>query len=178
MPTRRRLYVHIGLQKTGTTYLQAVMLGNRDRLASQGLALVPPTKKEAYQLMLAVRERYQPGRDPDEVADALTSFESRLARSSAPRMLLSQESLSAARPAQVRRFLARHRYALPAYLELERMPPAIGAPALPTTVVLDHTGRVVHRHRGAADGSTPRVRAALRALARTADSAAAAEDRR
>lgn len=106
MPSRRRLYVHIGLQKTGTTYLQAAMLGNRDRIASQGLALVPPTKKEAYQLMLAVRERYQPGRDPDEVADALSVFESRVARSSAPRMLLSQESLSAARPAQVRRFLA------------------------------------------------------------------------
>jgi hypothetical protein len=106
MPTSRRLYVHIGLQKTGTTYLQAVMLGNRDQLASQGLALVPPTKKEAYQLMLAVRERYQPGRDPDSVADALSRFESRLARTSAPRMLLSQESLSAARPAQVQRFLA------------------------------------------------------------------------
>ena len=106
MPTSRRLYVHIGLQKTGTTYLQAVMLGNRHLLASQGLALVPPTKKEAFQLMLAVRDRYQPGRDPATVADALSRFESRLARTSAPRMLLSQESLSAARPAQVKRFLA------------------------------------------------------------------------
>jgi hypothetical protein len=106
MPTRRRLYVHIGLQKTGTTYLQAVMFGNRGQLASQGLTLVPPTKKEAFQLMLVVRDRYQPGHDPAAVADALTRFESRLARSSAPRMLLSQESLSAARPAQVRRFLA------------------------------------------------------------------------
>jgi hypothetical protein len=106
MPTSRRLYVHIGLQKTGTTYLQAVMLGNRDRLASQGLALVPPTKKEAFQLMLLVRDRYQPGRDPAVVAEALSRFESRLARTRAPRMLLSQESLSAAKPAQVKRFLA------------------------------------------------------------------------
>ncbi len=106
MSTSRRLYVHIGLQKTGTTYLQGVMLGNRDRLASQGLALVPPTKKEAYQLMLAVRDRYQPGHDPASVVDALTRFESLLARSTAPRMLLSQESLSAARPPQVKRFLA------------------------------------------------------------------------
>jgi len=106
MPESRRLYVHIGLQKTGTTYLQAVMLANRDRLASQGMALVPPTKKEAFQLMLAVRDRYQPGHDPASVADALTRFESRLARSTAPRMLLSQESLSAARPPQVKRFLA------------------------------------------------------------------------
>ena len=56
--------------------------------------------------MLAVRDRYQPGRDADSVADALSRFESRVARTSAPRMLLSQESLSAARPAQVQRFLA------------------------------------------------------------------------
>ena len=69
----------------------------------------------------------------------------------------------------VRRFLARHGYALPVYLEAERMPAGIGAPALPTTVVLDHTGRVVHRHRGAADWSTPQVRALLRALAWAAD---------
>ena len=106
MPASRRLYVHIGLQKTGTTYLQAVMLGNRDQLASQGLVLVPPTKKEAFQLMLLVRDRYQPGRDPAVVADALARFESRLGRTTAPRMLLSQESLSAAKPAQVQRFLA------------------------------------------------------------------------
>lgn len=106
MPPSRRLYVHIGLQKTGTTYLQAVMLGNRDRLASQGLALVPPTKKEAFQLMLQVRDRYQPGRDPVAVAEALDRFESRLERTTASRMLLSQESLSAAKPAQVKRFLA------------------------------------------------------------------------
>jgi hypothetical protein len=106
MPTSRRLYVHIGLQKTGTTYLQAVMLANRDRLASQGLALVPPTKKEAFQLMLLVRERYQPEHDPASVAGALDRFESQLAGTTAPRMLLSQESLSAAKPAQVKRFLA------------------------------------------------------------------------
>jgi hypothetical protein len=105
MPTSRRLYVHIGLQKTGTTYLQAVVFGNHDRLASQGLALVPPTKKETYELMLAVRERYNPDRDSPSVADSLTRLESRLARTTAPRMLLSQESLSAAQPDQVQRFL-------------------------------------------------------------------------
>ena len=105
MPPSRRFYVHIGLQKTGTSYLQGVMLANRDRLAAQGLALVPPTKKESFELMLAVRDRYQPGRDPDSVADALERFERMLGRTSAPRLLLSQESLSAATPAQVQRFL-------------------------------------------------------------------------
>ena len=76
--------------------------------------------------------------------------------------------VSPERVGPVRRFLDRHRYTLPVYLEAERMPGAIGAPALPTTVVLDHTGRVVHRHRGAADWSTPQVRRTLRDLARAA----------
>ena len=41
MPTSRRLYVHIGLPKTGTSFLQAALLHNREVLAEQGLDLVP-----------------------------------------------------------------------------------------------------------------------------------------
>lgn len=70
------------------------------------------------------------------------------------------------RAGPVRRFLTRHRYALPVYLEAERMPAALGAAALPTTVVLDRHGRVVLHHRGAADWNTAEVRAMLRGLAR------------
>lgn len=39
-PARRRVFLHIGLPKTGTTYLQQVVWANRDRLRSAGL-LVP-----------------------------------------------------------------------------------------------------------------------------------------
>lgn len=105
MPARR-LYVHIGLQKTGTSYLQAQMLGNGAELAAQGLDLVPPTKREAFELMLMVRDRYHRGRDPDTVADALPRFAAQLDRAPGSRALLSQESLAGARPAQVKRFLA------------------------------------------------------------------------
>lgn len=105
MPAPRRLYVHVGLQKTGTSYLQAVMIGNAEVLAGQGLDLVPPTKAEAFQLMLQVRERYNPDRDPATAVRALERFSAHLAEAPGDRALLSQESLAAARPAQVRRLL-------------------------------------------------------------------------
>src|SRR5690349_10987570 len=104
MPARR-LYVHIGLQKTGTTFLQAVMLGNAEELAAQGLDLVPPTKREAFELMLLVRDRYQPGRDHGTAEQAFDRFSRQLDRAQGSRALLSQESLAASRPKQVRRFL-------------------------------------------------------------------------
>ncbi|WP_181407442.1 hypothetical protein [Nocardioides sambongensis] len=98
--------MHVGLQKTGTSYLQAAMLASRDALREQGLDLVPATKREAFELMLLVRERYHAGRDPDSVPEALDRFTAALRAASGPAALLSQESLAAARPRQVERFLA------------------------------------------------------------------------
>ena len=106
MPETRRLFVHVGLQKTGTSYLQGVMLANRQALARQGLDLVPPTKQESFHLMLMVRDRYSPGRDPERVTGALDRFTTQLADAPGSRALLSQESLAAARPRQVERLLA------------------------------------------------------------------------
>ena len=105
MPTRRRLYVHIGLQKTGTSYLQGAMLRNRAVLADQGLDLVPPTKRETFELMLVVRERYRPALDPASVPESLEKFSAALRRAPGPRALVSQESLAVAGPHQIRRLL-------------------------------------------------------------------------
>jgi hypothetical protein len=105
MPEPRRVYLHLGLQKTGTSYLQGVLLGNAAALAAQGLDLVPPSRRESFELMLQVRERYNPERDAPSAADALQRFESRLRAAPGTRALLSQESLAAARPRQVRRLL-------------------------------------------------------------------------
>jgi len=105
MPTRRRLYVHIGMQKTGTSYLQGAMLRNRAVLADQGLDLVPPTKRETFELMLLVRDRYKPALDPASVPESLEKFSAALRRAPGPRALISQESLAAAGPHQIRRLL-------------------------------------------------------------------------
>ncbi len=106
MPQNRRLYLHVGLQKTGTSYLQGVLRAHQDELARQGLDLVPAGTGESFELMLQVRERYNPERDPSSVATALERFEQALADAPGPRALLSQESLAAASPRQAARLVA------------------------------------------------------------------------
>lgn len=66
---------------------------------------------------------------------------------------------------EVRRFLERHRLAVPVYLEAEPAPASYDVLALPTTLVVDRSGRLVLHHRGAADWNQPEVRSWLRRLA-------------
>jgi hypothetical protein len=105
MPTSRPLYVHIGLPKTGTSFLQATLLHNRAALTEQGLDLVPPTKRGAFELMLLVRDRYDPALDSASVQDSLDRFPALLEQARGSRALISQESLAAATPPQIQRFL-------------------------------------------------------------------------
>jgi hypothetical protein len=105
MPSRR-LYLHIGLQKTGTSYLQNVMWLNQDRLRELGLDLVPPSKRATFNLMLDVRQRYNPEFDPPAVATALAKLPGQLASASRPAALVTEESLAPARDAQIQRLLA------------------------------------------------------------------------
>ena len=44
----RPLYLHIGLQKTGTSYLQGLFLGNVDALRGAGLDVYPTQRRAAY----------------------------------------------------------------------------------------------------------------------------------
>lgn len=67
---------------------------------------------------------------------------------------------------RVRSFLRRHGYRIPAAVEDQRMPESFRLRALPTTYVLDRSGRIVLAHRGAADWDTDELRRLLRALAR------------
>jgi len=101
-----RVFLHIGLQKTGTSYLQGVMRRNQELLAAQGLDLVPPGRRESFELMLEVRERYNPDRDPASVSGAIDRFSAALDTAPGTRVLVSQESLAAARRRQVRRLAA------------------------------------------------------------------------
>lgn len=105
MPPARQLFVHVGLQKTGTSYLQAALLNSREELARQGLDLVPPTKHEAFELMLVVRDRYADQRDAAADERRLRRFREQLDEAPGDRAVLSQESLAAAGPRQVDRLL-------------------------------------------------------------------------
>ncbi|MBO0847365.1 MAG: hypothetical protein J2P22_18345 [Nocardioides sp.] len=109
MPDDRRparsLYLHVGLQKTGTSYLQGAMLASRTALAEQGVDLVPPTKRRSYDVMLAVRGRYASDRDPDADRATLRGFSQQLADAPGPRAVYSQEMLAGANPDQIARLL-------------------------------------------------------------------------
>ena len=67
-------------------------------------------------------------------------------------------------PEHVARFLEIHDLDVPAYVEAQEMPPAFGLRALPTTYVVDREGRIVLRHRGAAEWNREEVRDFLLAL--------------
>lgn len=71
-------------------------------------------------------------------------------------------------PEPVERFLRRYRYDLPIFLEGEEMPDGFALRALPTTFIVDHSGRIVLRHRGATEWDQPAVEALLRRLAEAA----------
>jgi hypothetical protein len=100
------VYVHIGLMKTGTSYLQSIYWGSPEQLRAAGLDLVPPTKRETFHLMLDVRGRYRPESDPPSVARALSRLPDQLESAPGSRALISQESLSTATTEQVARLAA------------------------------------------------------------------------
>jgi hypothetical protein len=106
MTSRRPLYLHIGLQKTGTSYLQSVFWESQAELQRQGLDLVPDSKRATFHLMLRVRDRYNPAVDPAGAGRALERYPQQLAAASGSRALTSEESLAPAKPQQIERLMA------------------------------------------------------------------------
>ena len=104
-----RTFVHIGLQKTGTSYLQSVFWQSQEALVGQRLAMLPGTKQQTFRVMLATRDRARSGIDGPEVTDALARLRSALdeavASGTADRFLLTEESLAPATAAQARRLV-------------------------------------------------------------------------
>jgi hypothetical protein len=96
MGAGRRAFIHFGLQKTGTSFLQHVLFQSTEALAAQGLDMVPGDRLAAFRLMLRVRHRYDPAIDPPGVADALKRFQEQLEAAPGTRALLTEESLAPA----------------------------------------------------------------------------------
>jgi hypothetical protein len=95
MTDDRRLFVHVGLPKTGTTYLQSILFGSQEQLAADGLAMVPDTRGAAFQVMLETRGRFE-GQERSR-SSALAQLDQELRRSPSPNALLTEESLSRAK---------------------------------------------------------------------------------
>lgn len=98
-----RLYLHLGMPKTGTTFVQSVLHAGAEQVADQGLTMLPRTRKGSFRLSVAVRG----GADADRNgADAvLNRFGDRLAKVGTPRVLTSDELLGGASSEQIARFL-------------------------------------------------------------------------
>jgi hypothetical protein len=62
--SRPRVYLHVGEPKTGTTFLQHVMWGNRGRLAAQGLVLPGYTRRDHSRASRDLRGAGRPASDP------------------------------------------------------------------------------------------------------------------
>ncbi|WP_395656092.1 hypothetical protein [Nocardioides sp.] len=99
------IHLHVGMPKTGTTYLQSVFLDSRAELERQGLELAPRGRPEAAWLSRAVRDAAHPRRDPPAARGVLDRFAEQVATSAAPRVLVSEEQLGAATEPQVRRLV-------------------------------------------------------------------------
>ncbi len=103
-PDVRRVYLHVGHAKTGTSYLQSVFWGSREALAGSGLVLPLRGPGDHSHLALALRGEL------DESTDGAAAFtvEERLveglAELEAPRVLITHELLSAVSAAEAARF--------------------------------------------------------------------------
>ena len=51
----QRVFLHVGLPKTGTTYVQTVLWRNRAALAEQGLVYPGPRRREHMWASMVVR---------------------------------------------------------------------------------------------------------------------------
>ncbi|KRB79244.1 hypothetical protein ASE01_23320 [Nocardioides sp. Root190] len=100
-----RVYLHIGLQKTGTSYLQNICWGSVDRLRERGVTLVPEGRIETFWLALDVRERVDPAHDGDRVARSLSLLPGQLEAVTTPHALISHETLAQASSEQIERLL-------------------------------------------------------------------------
>jgi hypothetical protein len=100
-----RVYLHVGLPKTGTTYLQTVLWENREALAEQGLVYPGVRRREHMWSTLVVRER--PGlerRNPRAAGSWARLLEQVAAAPDGA--LISHEFFGAASAEQARRAMA------------------------------------------------------------------------
>lgn len=105
MSSASRVFLHIGLPKTGTTYLQEALWLNRDRLAERGLYL-PGARRQHLLASLELREDPGLTHRPRQVERPWTHL-SELVRArleaAGGDALISHEFFASATPAQVER---------------------------------------------------------------------------
>lgn len=103
--TVRRCYLHVGLPKTGTSFLQDVLWSNQGPLAEQGLVLLPARRVDHFHLALAVRGLIREYDDP-RASTVLERLGAEARAVGAQRVLISQEALAPTTPEEAAPLLA------------------------------------------------------------------------
>jgi hypothetical protein len=88
------VYLHVGMKKTGTSYLQSILRASPDELRRQGLALVPRHEPAGHRLAVAILGRRTAG-------DPVAALPRQLAAATGSRCLISQELLGRANRRQI-----------------------------------------------------------------------------
>lgn len=101
MSALRRCYLHVGLPKTGTSYLQSILWQSPEALAEQDLQMLPHSEPATFHMMLALRGQLDPAMDPPAAFEAFERFRDEANRAICTRALVSQELLGAAKPGQI-----------------------------------------------------------------------------
>lgn len=101
----KRCYLHVGLPKTGTSYLQGIFNHSRTELAAQGLDLLPESRRGTRYVTLATRGHLDPEIDPPSAFSALRRLTSKAAKAPGDRALFSHEVLGDSSPAELQRLV-------------------------------------------------------------------------
>ena len=93
-----KAFLHVGLPKTGTSFLQSHLWDSPAQLAAVGVRMVPEGRGETFTLMRAVRGQLQAEGKTTKATRAISSLRTLVSAASEPTLLLSQESLGGADP--------------------------------------------------------------------------------
>ncbi len=99
----RRVYLHIGEPKTGTTFLQDALWGNRARLAARGLQLPGYASRDHSRASRDLRETPRPASDPADPWTGEWDVMAGQALRARGRAVVSNELLAASTPQQADR---------------------------------------------------------------------------
>ncbi len=102
-----RVVLHVGTPKSGTTYLQRVLRANKAALAEQGVLVAGTSHGEIVRAGLVLREDKRVKDLPPGAAESWDRVVAQVHDFPGETAIISYELLSAARPAQIERALAR-----------------------------------------------------------------------
>lgn len=97
-PGPGQAFLHVGLPKTGTSFLQSHLWDSPRQLAEVGVRMVPESRGESFTLMRAVRGQLDAEGRAGRAGRAVQRLQELVGSATEPTLLLSQESLGGAEP--------------------------------------------------------------------------------